>query len=1092
MHRVRFIVLMLWLIGALVLLVGSASLAAPGAFGEIGSPADFSPYALRLGFDEQAPGSHISSQYSALGLRIADPPESSAVIVAVEGGAASLPYALRNRPASGQSSAGQPLVLRFEPPVGRVGFWIGNGGGATATLRAYTATGDVIGALTREAANEMNQFFGLFSTANDIAVVALDYGENANGETIDDLTFERWQPSIRLAFLYDHDTDLAADWLRWLVEQGFDASYLSLAEANEADLSSYSLLIIGPDTGSAGSWGNPQLVERILAANTRVVALGEGGYAFLGQANALIGWPNGAHTDGAAVHTSCAHPDLVVPRALEVDLDGGVLLYDQPSPSIVVPITEPPTYLLPLASEPDAPDYWSIVREGDRFALWGFELGPDHLTADGRAAFLNLIDFIHRPLRTLDPAVVDTLVLSACDRMIDIGYELGQVQTLMSKVETLVRTSPAATNLTGVHKDVRFAPDAVRAAYAQWSGHEGDVTLTNAVVAAIDAWIEALRRQIYPNLRNVILVGASEVVPMQARPADNYDEDSWTLPQNSGYLYDLYRAGSAGHYLTDTPYGDLSTFDDGWGNQRVLRPELVVGRLVETPAQIAHLIDAYIDAEGYLSSAGRLAAGSSDFMDGARAAAEAMGPGSDDSLIQPAFNSAQLPTAIDASPNIVFLAGHGDYNWITTRKWDQGFRSGASASQGDVSDLADLPNAVIVADGCHNGVNFGNQLYHAPSGDPSFADFPEAFASRRAGIFLAATGYTWISLSDADDNPASAVYSEQLAALFIRELLHGGYHSSGEAWLAAVDAYLAAAGPAAMSDGGHRRALATYTFYGFPTYRWRRLSVPPEILLSPYPSDFWWEETVLEQGQRNQRIRYELRLPPMTDSQQASRVAGLLTVGGLNEPLRPVLSLAPLLPEGSQVLSFEIDQALSSSRLLPGPIPVPTMGNHDASFRPRWSSAEFFPASPVEVQEGSAAAPRLRINPVQRRSQTPEDLHSAAVAELVEGETLIWDRLVFTVTYRLGLSGDEDEDGLPAFWEAHFGLSDFDPSGDYGGEGDPDGDGLDNAGERDRGTDPFDPDSDHDGSTDGWEAGHGTNPINPAEGRRFLYLPLLH
>ncbi len=1092
MYRARFVALTLLLAPMLLLLVGSASMAAPFAFGEITTPAAFSPFATRLGFDDLAPGSHVSSQYAAVGVRIDDLPESSAVVVLAEGDGASPPNALRNQPASGQSSAGQPVIMRFDPPVGRVGLWMSNSEGATATLRAYTASGDVIGTLTKSAPADRGEFFGLYATTNDIAAIALDYGETASGETIDDLIFERWQPPARLAYLYDHDVDLAGVWLRWLLEAGFDATYLSLAEAGETDLSSYSVLLIGPDTGVGESWGAPHLVERILGSNARIVALGEGGYAFLGKAGAAAGWPNGARTASSSVQTSCAQPTLTFPRPVHADADRQTILYDQPGAAIVVSISDPPAHLLPLASEPDAPAYWSVIREGDRLALWGFNQGPDHLTADGQAAFLNLVDFLHRPLRLFDPAAVDTLVLSACERMIEIGYEPDQVLALMDKVGTLVQTSPVATNLVGVHKDVRFAPAAVRNAFGQWSGSEGDVVHTNALAAALDAWIEALKQQTYPNLQNVILAGSHEVLPMQARPADNYDEDSWALPQNAGYLYDLYHSGSAGHYLTDAPYGDLSYVDDGWGEQRILRPELAVGRLVETPAQIGGLIDAYLDAEAYLSSAGRLAAGSNDFMDGARAAADAMGAAADDALIQSGFTSAQLPTRIDAHPNIIFLAGHGDYNWITTRKWDQGFQPAASASQGDVGDLGDLPNAVVVADGCHNGVNFGNRLYHAPTGDPSFADFPEAFAARGVGVYLASTGYTWISLSDAHDNPAYALYSEQIAALFIKHLLHGGYRSSGEAWLEAVDAYLAAAGPAAMSDGAHRRVLATTTFYGFPTYRWRRLFLPPEILLERYPIDYWWEETVLDQAQRSLRVRYDLRLPPIFDSEQASHVAGMAPAGGLNAPLRPVLDLAPLLPEGSQVLSVEIDTDLSRSRVLAGPIPVPSMGNHDAGFRPRWSSAEFFPVSPVEVLSGAEEAIKLRINPVLRRSRPAADLLPSAPADLVAGETMVWDRLVFTVNYRLGLSGDEDQDGLPAFWEAHYGLSDLDPSGDSGGQGDPDGDGLDNAGEQARGTDPFDPDSDHDGSTDGWEAGHGTNPINPGEGRRLLYLPLLH
>lgn len=1099
MQRLRLLTLICLFTLVLTASTLAVSPASPAAFGEMTTPAEFSTTATRITFDDLAVGSHVSTQYAAAGILFDDTVGATPLVVANDAGRGSPPNALLLDPDQGQTSANVPLTFRLDPPVGRVGFWMGNGAGGNADLRAYTAEGALIATLTNSAPETLSEFFGLYSTANDIARVELDYGDVPQGEMIDNLTFERWRPAPSTAYLYLNQRELADSWQTWLQESGQIVVLLSLDEAAQADLSVYRTILVGADTGASNRWGSSELVAHILGSGAEIIGLGDGGYAFLGKTGATIGWPNGARASSNTAQITCSAPEITRPRAFALEPSGDVSLFAETSVFVAIHAAQPGSDLLPMASVPDAPDYWPVISEGERLTLWGYNAGPSAMTAAGRSAFLNLLDAVQHPRRLLPDHSVDTLILTACQRMIDIGYARPETEEMMGRVHDLANSSALVTNMNAINKDVRLAPAAVKLALAQWAGNESGgnaVARTNALVSALDGWIETLKQQTYPNLNNVIIVGSHEVLPMQARPADNYNETSWSLPQTSGYLYDLYHAGAFGHYLTDTPYGDLSYIDDGWGADRSLHPELAVGRLVETPTQIRDLIDTYIAGQAYLSNAAMLAAGSNDFMDGARAAADAMGSEADDSLIQSGFPSSLLSAKISAHPNIMFLAGHGNYNWITTRKWDQGFQSGPTANQGDMSEVGDLPNAVVVADGCHNGVNFGNQLYHAPTSAPTFADFPEEFARRHAGVYLAATGYTWISASDASDDVAAALYSEQIAALYLKHLLRDGYITSGQAWLATVDDYLATAGPTALTDGAHRRVLATYTLYGFPTYRWRRLFIPPNLIFNPYPIDFWWKQDILDRSDRFLRVRYELRLPPIFDPARAGGIAGLPSLGGLNEPLHPVLSLTPLLPPGSYVRSWRLDADASRQHTLRGPIPLPAMGNHDATFRPQWASSEFSPADPVVIQRGGTEPLRLRVQPVQQRgSEAAANIFAAPASsraaglEWAVGETRIWDRLVFTVDYVLGPSEDVDQDGLPTHWEAAYGLSDADAAGDNGSVGDPDGDGLENAAELRLGARPIDPDSDDDGSTDGWEAQNGTDPANPAEHRQFIYLP---
>lgn len=97
---------------------------------------------------------------------------------------------IRNE-ASGDSSAGRPLVINLGHPLKRVGFVLGNGGpGVSATARAFDDLGNLLGA---EIVDDLMEgtFLGLEDEGTEgISKITIDYGAAEAEEQIDDFIFD--------------------------------------------------------------------------------------------------------------------------------------------------------------------------------------------------------------------------------------------------------------------------------------------------------------------------------------------------------------------------------------------------------------------------------------------------------------------------------------------------------------------------------------------------------------------------------------------------------------------------------------------------------------------------------------------------------------------------------------------------------------------------------------------------------------------------------------------------------------------------------------------------------------------------------------
>ena len=179
----------------------------------------------------------------------------------------------------------------------------------------------------------------------------------------------------------------------------------------------------------------------------------------------------------------------------------------------------------------------------------------------------------------------------------------------------------ARDDVRGVVIPVESVPK-IANAYATWDSNPCLVDRANRVVNEITALVVGIRNgaidgvSAHPALRNVVIVGGDDIVPMARL------DDTTRVGNEAGYAdsFDvngtLYGALDTSHYFSDDPYGDLDPIQ--WATRRLYVPELALGRLVETPAQIVAQLDAFGAASGRLDASRAYAAGYDFMTDGAR------------------------------------------------------------------------------------------------------------------------------------------------------------------------------------------------------------------------------------------------------------------------------------------------------------------------------------------------------------------------------------------------------------------------------------------------------------------------------------------
>ena len=367
--------------------------------------------------------------------------------------------------------------------------------------------------------------------------------------------------------------------------------------------------------------------------------------------------------------------------------------------------------------------------------------------------------------------------------------------------------------------------------YDDWDTSPCRVAAANQVTDAIRAAIQAeLASGTY---EYVVILGDDSVVPFRRTTTgvvvgdeSQYLAGSFLRPGSP-----LAAALAASQELTDDFYTDAAPTPFQTGE--LYLPDVVTARMVETPAEIAGQMQAFVDSKGYLDARTAVVAAHDFLADGGNAIADTLAEVVDPEGLTRLVDTDETPAAEQWSAGDLRCAwlGSGDgcgdgadvvspnSHWTHYASLSaRGFATDLEDTAPGLSDI--LTSAEVGATpsstrqlvftiGCHAGFSVPDDqsLDGTAYGIDPALDFPQALARRQA-VYVASTGF---GLGDTE----GLAGTEQLMADFAEELLQDD-HTAGQALLAAKRGYAAGLSTVSTYDA---KALMQQTMYGPPQYR---------------------------------------------------------------------------------------------------------------------------------------------------------------------------------------------------------------------------------------------------------------------------------
>ncbi len=230
------------------------------------------------------------------------------------------------------------------------------------------------------------------ATASAAVQLTLSAAHTANAAHAATLTA---QAVPRIAYIYDSDVVSANDFKTFLQAQGFSVDLITPDNLLVSDLSIFRLILIGSDTGTTSNWGDAGGTQTLAlqSSGKPILGLGEGGYAFFGKLGLAIGWGNGAHGSEEkifAIDRSAIYWNT--PIHVNIPGDKVISLYSNPGDYVGIYLPSPILDVEQIANIPGKEDYYPVVRQSHRYALWGFSGTPSAMTNKGQKVFFNLIE----------------------------------------------------------------------------------------------------------------------------------------------------------------------------------------------------------------------------------------------------------------------------------------------------------------------------------------------------------------------------------------------------------------------------------------------------------------------------------------------------------------------------------------------------------------------------------------------------------------------------------------------------------------------------------------------------------------------------
>ncbi|MEO0493020.1 MAG: hypothetical protein AAF081_06360 [Actinomycetota bacterium] len=479
------------------------------------------------------------------------------------------------------------------------------------------------------------------------------------------------------------------------------------------------------------------------------------------------------------------------------------------------------------------------------------------LDAEARPACSTLAEILAAEGNPLDPSVstgaiptsdtaANTVFLVNEQRLEQLYGATGRAD-VMNSLEALVLY---LENNPGLDLDPIVVPvDAylgVQLAYDAWDNGDGvdacDPDAANAVVGEIIEVIEDLR--LTNDIDHLIVVGGDDVIPMARLDdativANEYDyRTEFTGDLNGADPFEVSPFTATfweSQYLSDDPYAESSA--RSLGERFLYVPDYSLGRLVETPTEIASALDTYVRFDGELDVSTATVLGYdflvdatediTETLEGALGAVNVDSDFADGFVGAPPADLTDLTTAWDRedataklvppdgsdAADIISFNGHFDHYRALPAAGDKvpNFNDNVETS----ALLAAIPNdilegTILFSAGCHSGlsvsdIQIGNTNY----------DWAQA-SSQNDTLYVGNTGFGY-------GDTETIAYTERLLTIFTEEMVSplqlpnlSSPTTIGEAFSTAKNRFVAETTVLSVYD---EKAVQEAVFYGLPIYR---------------------------------------------------------------------------------------------------------------------------------------------------------------------------------------------------------------------------------------------------------------------------------
>ncbi len=404
---------------------------------------------------------------------------------------------------------------------------------------------------------------------------------------------------------------------------------------------------------------------------------------------------------------------------------------------------------------------------------------------------------------------VKTLVLADRNRL-RRAYGATRAQIALDAIQRL-----AASPDLGIKVLFLDALPEIQAAFAVLDARPSDPERSNDVVRAINARVDTLLGAHRGSVQNIVLVGTDEIVPMARIPdltatanEREFAQELAPLAVVTGGNNALVGAAASGAILTDDPYCAfaprpfLGTF--------LYMPDAACGRLVESPEDIAAVIDQFLapsssDGPGVLRPSRSLVTGY-DFMAPLAEAIKTtfenqLTPGQVASLISESWKRSDLQAALPGAnpvPDIVAAMAHYNPSALLPPDPSEGLFTTEAFGGATPPEIA---RRIVLTMGCHSGFSISNFL----SFGGAAPDWPETLLKGGVAAFVGNTG-SGIGLR------STIAFSAKVMADFAGNMAK---MPLGRALVEAKRGYLGGATPNVYDY----KVLAQATYFGLPMFR---------------------------------------------------------------------------------------------------------------------------------------------------------------------------------------------------------------------------------------------------------------------------------